>query len=144
MNGKNDELSALKRKLAELEAKVNAPPPPPFTPEPYQRWDPTAGMSMPRSTMQEMVRVIPDGMIQGIVHDNRAPTGRPGVIPQHVQPAASVRGPGPAGDGTGWRTVREYGADGQHPTPGIAHADRIADEFARRDREELKQKLGKR
>ena len=138
-----EELAELKKKVATLEAKVNAPSPAPFIPEPYQRWDPTAGMSMPRSTMQEMVTAIPDGMIQGIVHDNRAPTGRPGVIPQQttgVQPAG--RGPGHAGDGTGWRTVREYGADGKHPTPGVNYVDALCEADDARHRAEKRKQMG--
>ena len=130
-------------RIAKLEAEIAAlkkaaEPPKAFTPEPYQRYDPTAGMSMPRSTMQEMVALLPDGMIQGIVHHNRAPTGRPGVIPQQQTGVQPARAANPPGDGTGW--AREIPLSNP---PGVAQADRIADEFARRDRAELAERLGK-
>jgi hypothetical protein len=44
--------------------------------------------------------------------------------------------------GSGWRNVPEFGADGQHPTPGISHVDRVAEGFAQQERAELAQKLG--
>jgi len=93
-----EELAALKARVAELEAK--AKPPKPFEPEPPWHFDPTANMSMPPSALREMVNAIPDNVIRDIaMRDNRAPTGRPGVIPGSQQPAS----PRPsAGDGTGW------------------------------------------
>jgi hypothetical protein len=45
-----DEIAALKARVEELE-RANKPPKP-FVPEPYQRYDPTAGMSMPRSALE--------------------------------------------------------------------------------------------
>jgi len=55
-------IAALERKMADQKRELDAlkaaqAPPPPFTPEPYQRYDPTAGMSMPRSVMREMTSV---------------------------------------------------------------------------------------
>jgi hypothetical protein len=64
-----DEIAALKARVAELEAR--AKPPEPFVPEPYQRFDPTAGMSMPRSVMREMVNAVPDRVMQDIVREQR-------------------------------------------------------------------------
>jgi hypothetical protein len=128
----NDEIAALKKELAEVKAALT--PKPEFKPEPYQRYDPTANMSMPRSTLLEMAAAVPDHMLRDIVHDNRAPTGRPGVIPE--QPS-NVRGNVP-GSGTGWAHEIPLG-----PPPGVAQADRLMDEQDRRDRAELARKLGK-
>ena len=44
------EIAALKARVEELE-RANKPPKS-FVPEPYQRYDPTAGMSMPRSALE--------------------------------------------------------------------------------------------
>ena len=95
---KKDELAELKARVAELEAK--AKPPEPFKPEPWTPYDPTARMSMPPSALREMVNAVPDNVIRDIaMRDNRAPTGRPGMIPGSQQPTS----PRPsAGDGSGW------------------------------------------
>jgi hypothetical protein len=99
-----DELAALKREVEELKAKLS--PPKPFVPEPYQRYDPTAGMSMPRSTMLEMARAVPDQMMREIaLRDNRAPTGRPGMIPNSQQSTGGGSANVP-GSGTGWAPKR--------------------------------------
>ena len=100
------------RQLAEQKAKEE---PKPFKPQPYQRYDPTAGMCMPPSTMQGMIAAEPKGFMAGVVHDNRAPTGRPGMIPN--QPPS---GGGPvAGDGKGFAREIPIG-----PPPGIDLIDR--------------------
>jgi hypothetical protein len=79
-----DEIAELKARVAELERA--AKPAKPFVPQPYERYDPTAGMSMPRSALAEMARAVPDDVIRGIaLRDNRAPTGRPGMIPSSTQ-----------------------------------------------------------
>jgi hypothetical protein len=127
-----DELAALKARVTELEAK--AKPPEPFTPPPYQRFDPTANISMPMSTMVDMANAVPDDVVRGIVRDNRAPTGRAGVIPTS-QPLSNVRGRNVAGGGTGWMkelTIRN--------PPGTNIADKLMDEQDRRDRHELIQR----
>jgi hypothetical protein len=100
------EIAALRARIDELE---RAAKPPEFKPEPYQQFDPTANMSMPRSTMLEMAAAIPDHMIKGIVHDNQAPTGRPGVIPGSQQVSSVRPGSGAAGDGTGWARSIPFG-----------------------------------
>jgi hypothetical protein len=68
-----EELEELKRQVAELKAKLD--PPKPFVPEPYQRYDPTEGMSMPPSALAAMVAAVPDRLIKDIVRDNQAPRG---------------------------------------------------------------------
>jgi hypothetical protein len=120
----------LEARVAELEAKGK--PPAPFKEQPYQRYDPTAGMTMPRSALEAMIAAEPRGFMRGVVADNRAPTGRPGVIPDSQQ----VRGSNVV-KGTGW-----VDAPPLRPPPGVAQADKIVDEFDRRDRAELAQRLG--
>jgi len=117
-----NELAALKARVAELEAKAN---PKPFTPEPYQRFDPTANISMPRSTMLEMA--IPDHVMRGIVRDNRAPVGYAGVIPDRRLSQQVRRVPG-----TGWRDATPL----SNP-PGVALVDKLMDAADRADRHEL-------
>jgi hypothetical protein len=128
MTPEDNELDALKARVAELEAKAN---PKPFTPEPYQRFDPTANISMPRSTMLEMGNAVPDHVMRGIVRDNRAPVGYAGVIPDR---RAEVH-PGRRSLGTGWRDATPL----SNP-PGVARADKLMDEADKRDRHELIQR----
>jgi hypothetical protein len=110
-------------RLAQLEAEVAAlkaslapkPEPKPFVPTPYQRYDPTAGMSMPLSTLREMAGHPCNQVMRGVIQDRHAPTGRPGMIP--TQPAS---GGGPvAGDGKGFAREIPIG-----PPPGIDLIDR--------------------
>ena len=129
-----DKIAALEARVAELEAKAKPPEEPkPFVPDPnWQRYDPTAGMSMPRSALEAMIAAEPRGFMRGVVQDNRAPTGRPGMIPEQPSNVRNV-----AGSGTGWGHSAPLG-----PPPGVAQADRLMDEQDRRDRAELAQKLG--
>jgi hypothetical protein len=110
-----EELAKLKARVAELE-RANKPPEP-FKPEPYQRYDPTAGMSMPRSVMQEMAAAIPDHVVRNIaMRDNRAPTGpsSQGAIPSSQQ-VSNVRGTGGVpGGGTGWAHEVPLSPDQRH------------------------------
>jgi len=97
-----EELAELKARVAELEAKAKPPEPAkPFVPEPYQRYDPTAGMSMPPSALRAMVAAVPD-MREVALRDARAPTGpsSQGAIPS-AQQVSNVRGV--PGLGTGWQ-----------------------------------------
>jgi len=108
----SDELAELKARVAELErAAKPEPPPKPFVPEPYQRYDPTAGMSMPRSALMEMARAVPDHVMKNIaLRDARAPTGRPSAIPQSQQPTNTSARNVP-GSGTGWAHAVPLSAD---------------------------------
>src|SRR5262249_50936405 len=112
-----DELAALRRELAEeraerkreveeLKAKVSPPEKKPFVPEPWEPIDWTARMTMPPSALEEMVRAEPRGFMAGVVHDNRAPTGRPGMIPNSQQ-ASDARPV--AGDGKGFAREMSLG-----------------------------------
>ena len=127
-----DKIAKLEAEVAALKEKVSPPKEKPFVPQPYQQYDPTANMSMPPSALRAMVEAVPDHVVRGIVHDNRAPTGRPGMIPTSQQPT----GPNVPERGTGWRDATPIG-----PPPGIqVDALCIADEV--RQRAELKRKLG--
>jgi hypothetical protein len=127
-----DELAALKKKVEELEAKVSPPKEKPFVP--HQRYDPTEGMRMPPSALQAMVAAEPRGFMAGVLHDNRAPTGRPGMIPSPTQGAVGAGDRAPAnvpGGGTGWQAPVPLG-----PQPGIFHVDAqcIADDVKQRSK----------
>jgi hypothetical protein len=130
---KDEELTELKARVAELEARAR--PPAPFDPGPIQRFDPTEGMSMPASTLREMARAVPDSLIREVaMRDARAPSGPSGqgVIPSS-QSMSEVR---VGGGGTGWQREVPLG-----PQPGIAHVDAQLDEADRRDRAVLQSNL---
>jgi hypothetical protein len=131
-----EELAALKREVEELKAKLS--PPKPFVLPPYERYDPTARMSMPPSALRAMVEAVPDHLMRSIVRDHQgAPTGPTGAIPRSQSTGS---GGGPAnvpGSGTGWAHETPLG-----PPPGVAQADRLMDAQDRRDRAELARKLG--
>jgi len=112
MTKQTDELAALKARVEELErAAKPEPQPKPFVSEPYQRYDPTAGMSMPPSALLEMARAVPDHVMKNIaLRDARAPTGRPSAIPVSQQPA-STSARNVAGSGTGWAHAMPLSAD---------------------------------
>jgi hypothetical protein len=114
MTTDKDELAALRARIEELERKGK--PPEPFKEQPYQRYDPTEGMTMPPSALRAMVAAEPRGFMAGVVHDNRAPTS-PGMVP-----SSPTGGSGPAnvpGSGTGWAHEVKIG-----PPPGIDLIDR--------------------
>jgi hypothetical protein len=119
-----EELAALEKE--ELKAKLS--PPKPFVPEPYQRYDPTAGMCMPPSALAAMVNAEPRGFMAGVVHDNRAPTGPTGAIPR----STGGGGPAASGSGTGWAHETPIG-----PPPGINYVDAQLDAQDAKDRAEL-------
>ena len=124
---KKDELAELKARVAELE-RANKPPEPakPFVPEPYQRYDPTAGMSMPPSALREMVNAVPDSMVRGIVRDNQAPkTPSIAGVPSSQQLTGIRPGGGPVNT-TGWReTAPLSNPPGTNWVDAIAIADDV-------------------
>jgi hypothetical protein len=132
MTKQTDELAALKARVEELErkeAQANKPPEP-FKSPPYQRWDPTEGMSMPPSALRAMVAAEPAGFMTGVINDNRgAPTGPTGMVPRSSSQEALRSAPG---GGTGWQAPRPLS-----PPPGVAQADRLMDAQDQRDRAEL-------
>jgi hypothetical protein len=126
-----DELAKLKREVEELKAKLS--PPKPFVPQPHQQYDPTAGMCMPPSALAAMVAAVPDHMLREIaMRDNRAPTGRPGMIPNSQQSAGGGGAANAPGGGTGWVQPAPLG-----PPPGIHWVDAqlIADDVKQRGKD---------
>jgi len=124
-----EELAKLRARIEELERA--AKPPEPFVPKPHQQYDPTANMTMPLSALRAMVNAVPDDFMRQVaMRDNRAPTGRPGMIPstQGSGDRAPVNVPG---SGTGWSEPRPLG-----PPPGIAYVDAqlIADDVKQRSK----------
>jgi hypothetical protein len=111
-----EELAALKREVEELKAKLS--PPKPFVPEPYQRYDPTAGMCMPPSALRAMVEAVPANFMRDVVRDNRAPT-TPATIPSS-RPTSDGGPANVPGSGTGWAHETPLS-----PPPGVAQADRL-------------------
>jgi hypothetical protein len=101
MTKQTDKIAALEKKVEELEAKLS--PPKPFVPEPYQRYDPTAGMCMPPSALRAMVNAEPRNFMREVVRDNRGPSTPTGMIPRSQQQPAGG-GSATPGSGTGWGT----------------------------------------
>jgi hypothetical protein len=136
-----DEIAALKKEVEALKSALSGKEDKPqpkkeFVPQPYQRYDPTAGMSMPRSALEAMIAAEPRGFMAGVVHDNRnAPTSPTGMIPRSGggdarQPASSST--------PGWVAPTPL----SNP-PGVAQADRLMDAADRADRIELAQRLAR-
>jgi hypothetical protein len=127
-NKQAEELAELQKRIEELERA--AKPPEPFVPKPRQRYDPTANMRMPPSALAAMVAAVPDHVIREIaMRDNRAPTGRPGMIPNSQQ--SSDGGGNVAGSGTGWAHETPIG-----PPPGLRYVDAQLDAQDAKDRAE--------
>jgi hypothetical protein len=123
----DDELAALKARVAELEAK--AAPPKPFVPPHHEPIDWTARMTMPPSALAAMVNAEPRGFMRGVVGDNRGPIGPSSAVPDSPQSAS----PRPsAGDGTGWAREIPLG-----PPPGLRYVDQQLDAQDAKDRAEL-------
>jgi hypothetical protein len=91
---------------------------------------------MANATPPSVVRdfaVLDDRLVKEIaLRDARAPTGRPGVIPNNQQPAIP---PSSAGDGTGWAREIPIG-----PPPGLRYVDAQLDAQDAKDRQELIEK----
>jgi hypothetical protein len=135
-------IAALKAEVAAQRAEVEAlkaaqvkaaAPPEPFKEKPFQRYDPTAGMCMPPSALAAMIAAEPKGFMHDVaLRDNRAPTGRPGMIPNSQQ---SGGGSGPSPSSTpGWVDPKPLG-----PPPGIHWVDAqlIADDVKQRGKGKL-------
>jgi hypothetical protein len=123
-----DELSELKARVAELEARTKPPPPPDM--RNYRPYDPTEHMTMPVETLRDMVNAVPDHR-QAALHDARSPSGL-GMVPEEF--SAGERSPLPQSTTPGW--VRE--APLTLP-PGVALADKLMDAQDAKDRYELMQ-----
>jgi hypothetical protein len=144
-----EEIADLKRQLVEVKDAMRAAQPKPqptaeeqeratakWIDEMHQLREGRMAMATPPSALQDLVAAEPKGFMAGVLHDNRAPTGRPSMIPSSQESAGASARPS-AGDGTGYSDPRPLG-----PQPGINWVDAqlIADEV--RQRAELKRKLG--
>jgi hypothetical protein len=135
-----ERVAALEKELAEIKAAL---PPKPSNPVSDAEWrdqmhqmrERQANSWMPPSAIRDMIAAEPRGFMQGVVRDNRAPIGRPGMIPE--QPS-NVRPGNVPGSGTGWVAPVPLS-----PPPGVAQADRLMDAQDRRDRLELEERLAK-
>jgi hypothetical protein len=127
MADSENELAALKARVAELEAR--AKPPEPFTPQPYQRFDPTEGMSMPRSAKEAMF--MPDHVMQGIVREQRVSSVAQGPSADGTTGTISAvhRSSGLPGTTNGWVEPRPLG-----PVAGLQHMNNIGEAFAAREK----------
>jgi hypothetical protein len=126
------ELSKLKKEVAELKDQLN---PPPRQPSTHPRFDPTEGMSMPRSAMQAMVDAVPDALMRDLRADARKPN--PATLSGGVTKPTPTEPPKVIGK-KGWIDERPI-----EPPPGIEHCDRMMDEQDRVDRAELAMRLAK-
>jgi hypothetical protein len=153
-----DKIAALEKEIAaqkkELDALKAAQAPPPtryptaeeeakYIDELHQARERAANAFRFRPDIQRaMNAACGTADLQDLVHAGRAPKGpsSEGVIPSsQTLTGGHYLGRGLPQPTPGWREATPL----SNP-PGIAQADKIADEFARRDREELAQKLGKR
>jgi hypothetical protein len=151
MTEEADELATLKRQVAALEAKINAAQAPPRPPISDGEWrDQMHALAERRANnyvtlsperRREMARACSTADLQDLVHASHRPQGpSAGGIPSSQQLTGVRAGGGAAvsGNGTGWREAAPL-----RPPPGTAMADRIVDEFDRRDRAELAERLAK-
>jgi hypothetical protein len=116
----SEEMEALKRRVAELEAKLDPPAPKPFVPQPRQHFDPTEGASsVVTPWMLEMARAVPTSLVRDIVNDFR---GGP-TVPKPLVPPGDP--PPPVA------TTTPLG-----PPRDIKYVDAIALGFAERERRE--------
>jgi hypothetical protein len=140
-----DKIAALEREIAALKAATPTPMP---TEREVAEWrDQMHAAAEARANQfgtvspekrREMERACSTEDLRDLVHASHRPQGpSAGGIPSsqtltgvHPGGGASI----PPGGGTGWARQREWGADGQHPVPGVAAADRLMDEQDRRDR----------
>jgi hypothetical protein len=153
------EIAALRRELAELKGEVKKATPPAYDREADARstaeWRDRMHQAAERranswqmsgEVLRRHVEACSTRDIQDLVSASHRPLGPSASAVPSSQQLTGIRTGGPAsvpGSGTGWARQREWGADGQHPVPGVAAADRLMDEADRRDRLELAQRLAK-
>jgi hypothetical protein len=128
----DDELSKLKKEIADLKQRID---PPPRQPSTHPRFDPTEGMSMPRSAMQAMIDAVPDRLMNELRSDALKPN--PMTLSGGVTKPTATESPKSIGK-KGWIGERPLS-----PPPGIAIMDRMMDEQDRIDRAELALRLAK-
>jgi hypothetical protein len=115
------ELAALRERVGVLERAAKPPTPPDL--KDFQRFDPTARMSMPADVIRAMTAAVPNDLVRAIAADRYS-----------TAPVSQVSQPEPTGkpvNKTGWRDTP------LEPPPGIALADRLMDLADARDRADL-------
>jgi hypothetical protein len=123
------ELDDLKKEIANLKQKIDPPPRPPST---YQPYDPTANFSLPPSVVQAMMKAVPDRLMRDLRADAQKPnpvTG--GMTKPEMEPPKAI-------GNKGWIDERPLS-----PPPGIDLMDRMMDEQDKIDRAELALRLAK-
>jgi len=137
-----ERIAALERELAELKAKVS-PPKSDFVPlsaaehfdQMHQARECAANnFRFSPEIQREMNKACGTADLQDLVHASRRPQGPSVEAIPSSQTLISGRRGGMAGDGTGWKPQRDWGANGQHPTPDIRNVDAVAEGFARREK----------
>ena len=128
----DDELSKLKKQVADLKERID---PPPRQPSTHPRFDPTEGMSMPASAMRDLINAVPDALMRDLRGDARKPNPMAlsgGITkPTAAEPQKVIGKKG---------FIEERPIE---PPPGIAHCDRMMDEQDKVDRAELALRLAK-
>ena len=123
------ELEDLKKRVAELEKATK--PPEPFEPFVMPRYDPTEGMSMPKSAMQAMIDGVPESVMQGIRADARKPNPVTQASSSTVKSTPSAQQSQPQRKG-GWVEPRPL-----ESPPGLKYVDAQIDAQDAKDRAEL-------
>jgi hypothetical protein len=141
-------IAALERKIKQLEAAQTPPPASTVSSEEsveayrdrvHQMRERAANnFQFSPQVLGPMVKACGTDDLRDLVHASHRPQGpSAGGIPSSQTLGGIHPGGGASispGSGTGWVKQREWGADGQHPVPGVAAADRLMDEADRRDR----------
>jgi hypothetical protein len=111
-----EEIAALKARIAELE-KLVPKPPEEFTPRPWRRYDPTENASMDPQTMKELADAMPplNGAAEARALSAVA-VGRQPIAPSGKDPSQRI-----LGSGRGWVEPNEL------PSFGQSAADRMID-----------------
>src|SRR5262245_25797071 len=128
----DNELSKLKKEIAELKDRIDPPPKPQSNYAPY---DYTQGMSMPASALQEMLKAVPDRLVSELRGDASKPN--PMTVSGGVTKPTATEPPKVIGK-KGWIDERPL-----EPPPGIELMDRMMDAQDAQDRAELALRIAK-
>ncbi len=127
------ELSALRARVAELEAIVKAPETKPFVRAPHRPLNPLNVGALPANALNEMVRAVPSSVVADLVNDFRRGPSRPSSLTAQQNRAVPEQNP----RGSGWVAEIPIG-----PPAGVELCDRLIDTQDILDRVELEQQLG--
>jgi len=124
MPSTEERIAELERQLAELKHGPSKPRPS-FT---FEKIDPTARMSMPRSAMEAMANAVNTDLLRSIVSDNRPSPQSSSMLPKSEERQAPLN----------VAVEREL-----KPPDGIRVLDRMMDVADAVDKAALAQRLGK-